>query len=83
MAPNNTDNNEHRRQESSMAQEANDNTDSSRNNVDDGKVGGHAGQKVVNYELFFFSERFCLFRRNFFLVACHINSFIQLNLIGY
>ena len=57
MAPNNTENDELRRQESCVAQEANDNTDSSRNNADDGKVGGQAGQKVVNYELFFLFQK--------------------------
>ena len=52
MAPINTDNDELGRQESAKAQEANNNTDSSQNDANDGEVGGQAGQKVVNYELF-------------------------------
>ena len=51
MAPNNTDNDELRRRESAKAQEANNNTDSARNDADDGEDGGQAGQKVVSYEL--------------------------------
>ena len=63
MAPNNTDNDELRRQESNMAQEANYNTDLSRNDADDGEEGGQAGQKVGNYELSFISERFRFIHR--------------------
>ena len=57
MAPNNTDNDELRRRESAKAQEANNNTDSSRNDADDGEEGGQAGQKVVNYELLFYCRK--------------------------
>ena len=55
MAPNKTDNDELPWQKSANAQEANNNTDSSRNDADYGEEGGQAGQKVVNYELFFLS----------------------------
>ena len=40
MAPHNTDNDELRRQASNMAQEANYNTDLSRNDADDGEEQG-------------------------------------------
>ena len=49
MAPNKTDNDELRWQKSAKAQEANNDTYSSRNDADDGEEGGQAGQKVVNY----------------------------------
>jgi len=49
MAPNNTDNDELRRRESAKAQEANNNTDSSRNDADNGEEGGQAGQKRLPY----------------------------------
>ena len=52
MAPNNPENNELQRQESAKAQEANYNTDSSRNDAYAREEGGQTGQKVVNYEQF-------------------------------
>ena len=60
MAPNNTDNDELRRRESAKAQEANNNTDSPRNDADDGEEGGQAGQKVVSYEQFFYFRKISL-----------------------